>query len=128
MLILATNNYQAQEGHTIFNSAIAKLIRIDRIKCVMHEARFVNNNALWFKCLLSIREEVNEVLDKNERIECERLIKNCTKVNPNPSKKNPSPVIYDDNSLMEFGMYLSDLEHKYGMGIPKQKGSSFLDT
>ena len=120
-------NYQAGDGQSIFNSGIAKLMRIDKLKCMIHEARLTNNYFIWYECLLGIWEEINEMLEETEIEKCTTFKKSCLKINSMPNKKDRNPYTYDKEKLLDFGMYLGTLEHKYGMSMPKQKATSFTD-
>ena len=122
------NTYQASDGQSIFNAGIAKLMRIDKLKCMIHESRLTSNYFLWYECLLGIYEEIYEMLDEKERNECKIKMMKCVKANPIPNRKDKNGLMYDKANLLEFGMQLSVLEHKYGLGMPKQKATSFLDT
>lgn len=120
-------NYQAGDGQSIFNAGITKLMRIDKLKCIIHEARLTNNYFIWYECLLGIWEEVNEMITDEERKKCFEYKKSCLKINSMPNKKDKNPYTYDKEKLLDFGMYLGTLEHTYGMGMPKQKATSFTD-
>ena len=121
-------NYTPESGHSIFNAGIAKLMRIDKLKLVVHESRITKNYYAWYQGLLGIWEEVSEMLSEAEQAECKQMAMDCRRTNPTPNRKQQDPYMYAEDAMLLFGMHLSSLEHKYGMGMPKQKAVSFLDT
>lgn len=101
------------DGESKFNSGIAQLDRIDIQKRKLHEAREKNKWSKFYKALQSIRAEVWEWLNPDERTET----KNYESQLDNEFCYNEKKGI-DINKLKDFENYLNDKLHKYKLSMP----------
>ena len=104
------------EGESKFNSGIAQLERIDIQKRKLHDAREKNKWPKFYKALQSIRAEVWEWLNPEERARCKKY-----------EKELDEEFYYNINNkginitkLKDFEDYLNDRLHNYGLSMPSK--------
>ena len=95
-----------------FNAGIAKLKRIDMLKSRLHLSRESNDMNTWFSCLCGWREEMSDRMNEEQERSCDCL---------EHSVKSLLNTKYSDelkDILKRYGIYLSKLERKFGLGMP----------
>lgn len=101
-----------------FNNTLAKLIRIDNIRHHMFDARLSENYWKQIKCLLTLRSELNQLMNNAERLEVDKLEKLLYDFLNRRGKFNRG---YVRNSLIPaidlYERKLNDIEQKYGLGV-----------
>jgi len=97
---------------TKFNAGIAKLMRIDRLRQALHDARMSHNYKFWYDVIISYRVELNERMNKEMRdIATE-------------SEKEIISILYNQDGITIYGalltyeLWLVDLERKFGFSMP----------
>lgn len=130
MIGVDTENREAK-----FNSGIAKLIRIGKLREACHDARTAKNFILWFSCLQGIRSEINAKLTKNvndkkkSEVDSAEEYENAAKlwldkeyeetVEVNNQKGKVKNIdIY--KLLYEYELWLGEIEEKYKLGMPDE--------
>lgn len=126
------NYYKFKEEDSqqaLFNSGIAKLERIHKIRLSIVKARYLEDYSAWSNLLHSFRSEVNERLSQEERSKANKYqasIKNLLYICSRHQKlcrTNQQPLGLLVNSLEEFELFLGDLEYKYGLSLPDKKAA-----
>lgn len=127
------------EKEARFNSGIAKLLRIGKLREGCHDGRLYKNYPLWLSSLRGMRSEINAKLTKvktkkgkeiipSEReraLEFEKVIrlflenKKDVDVKFNGRKINLQEIDIDD-WLYEYELWLGDMEEKYKWGMPDE--------
>lgn len=112
-----------------FNAAMAKIIRLDRIRQGVIDARLVKNYNDWYNCIQVWRSELNErfkpvddaIANTYEQLIGEAL--NRTTLIYHPLAGYESKPHYRNNELLDYllgkyELWLGSKEYKFGMSIP----------
>lgn len=116
------------ENKSKFNSAVAKLQRIDQMKKDAYDARLNQDYRKWYQCLLCVRSEINGKLNEKEKIKCDtykELIEDGLEPKRDYTIATPFFVNTATNinyravreMLNKYELYLVDLEEKKGIGL-----------
>jgi len=113
-----------------FNSGIAKLMRIDKIKQGLIIATINNDYGLQFRCLKAYYKELISVMkdedDNKQRDKFKDVRKNYNeyrKALTNGKKSIPMNII---DAFEDWEVELRNLDQKYGMDMPKKADPRFL--
>ena len=113
-----------EEGKALFNSGLAKLERIHKIRMAMFQFRVMDDYNNWADCLMSWRDEIDygdmnkeetEVCDKNETT-MENLLDQNQIGNPQLRR-----------TLKVYTRMLSRIEARLGLGMPKENNEFNID-
>ena len=106
---------------TEFNSSLAKLMRIDKLRQELHIATFEENLKQSFHCLVGIRKEIWEKLNDKERKSLEDLEQLKNEIDKYYYKSvNKKPLNLYNKLYWSLDIYsrkMSDLEFKDGLSI-----------
>lgn len=108
----------------IFNAGIAKLRRIDYLKQKLHYARENGDFNGMFNSLVSIRMEIHERMNDEERKKAQQLQNKCASLLYILQNKKYGSVTDGSvsNSFLELEKFLNECEYKYGMSLPNKGG------
>ena len=114
----------SENGKTLtkFNAGIAKLERIDKLKRVSHEARFLRDFNMWVDSLKALRSEISAELKQSEKDDIKKLeikignMLHSIAVNNNGTTKKTIRMVYD--LIDSYSDELERLEKITGLGMP----------
>lgn len=116
-----------------FNAALSKLERIHELRRLCHIFRIESNYKGWFECLLGIRSELWQFMNNEERESSQESMSKLSQIFNQTfntiKEEDPNPYtvpLYTELDNIE--RILFDIEHKYGLSMPKKDMASFLDS
>ena len=120
------NNTEKKE--TAFNSGLAKLERIHDLRRNIHNCRMnpaiKNRAAIYLNALKGLYSEMGYKFSEDEKVKVKEMIGKCIyKVITETSagKQWSGRSEYSMDNLYELELYMSELENRYGFGMPDKK-------
>lgn len=107
------------DSKSLFNAGIAKLMRIDKLKLRIHEARIKKDYSTWLDCLSGWREEMSERMSLDQEKECNKFETNIEMASDSKS------IDVLKKSLNKYGIFLSKIEYKIGFSMPDMEDAAF---
>lgn len=106
-----------ETNQTLFNAGVAKLMRIDKAWQIVHFSRIQKDYIMLSDSLLSIRGEINQKLNPEERNKCFDFEKQIKKEIDTLKYRHKISI----TPFREYELYLGDLEFKYGYSMPDKE-------
>lgn len=113
-----------KKGQSQFNAGLAKLDRIDIIKRFLIQAKITEDYKAWFNILMSYKNELIERLSEDDQKKLNEIKKSLIEEQVRYNYFFANNLQYDGNffSLLDiFEMYLSEMEHEYGLSLPEKE-------